>query len=373
MVLGFLDIILIVLFFQLMVLVPFLLFQKTDKGWPNKILGIFLLSKALCITNFLSFRLYDYTLLHFPHTFYLGSSFTILWGPVLYLYIRSLTQKDFQLRYTDIFHVLPFLIHFFILTFAYHIHSAEVKRGIMMNGGVFTPKIWWYYYFFLNGYILVYTAAAIMHVWNYRRSLKNSYSSIESINLSWMSFILAGFLLKWSCDVCFFIAGGSGKVASVALIISRVSLYLFISLMIYKALKQPYLLLGKNYDGRLKKQSLSAISKDTYLEKLLSFMEREKPYLDPDITLEQMAKRVSIPPRSLTTVLNECLNQNFYDFINRYRVKESIDILLQKSPRYKTILEVLYEVGFNNKSSFNTAFKKHNGMTPTEYRKLQIQ
>ena len=218
MVLGILDIILIVLFFQLMVLVPFLLFHKTDKGWPNRILGFFLLAKALCITNFLSFRLYNYALLYFPHAFYFGSSFTILWGPTLYLYIRSLTQKDFRFRYSDIFHVMPFMIHFFILTFAYHIHSAETEREIMMNGGLFTHQIWSYYNIFLNSYIFCYTVAAIMRVRNYHRSLKNSFSSFESINLSWMNFILAGFLLKWSCDVCFFIAGGSGKVASIALL-----------------------------------------------------------------------------------------------------------------------------------------------------------
>jgi AraC-like DNA-binding protein len=100
-------------------------------------------------------------------------------------------------------------------------------------------------------------------------------------------------------------------------------------------------------------------------------MEKEKPYLDPDLSFEQLSKMVSIPPRSLTIVLNECLNQNFYDFINSYRVQESARILMEKNPQYKTVLEVLLEAGFNNKSSFNTAFKKYNGMTPSEFRKLQ--
>jgi len=371
MVLGYLDIILIVLFFQLIVLVPFLLFQKTGKGLPNRLLGIFLLAKALCITNFLSFRLYDHTFTHFPHAFYFGSSFTILWGPMLYLYIRSLTQKDLQFRYRDILHVMPFLVHFLILSFTYHIHNADAKREILRNGGLFSSGVWYYFYTFLHVYILGYTIAALVRIRNYHKAIKNSYSSVRSIHLSWMYFILVGFLLKWSCDVCFHIAGNSGTFASGALLTSRASLFLFITIMIYKGLKHPCLLLGDTYDSQLRKQSLSAVSKETYLQKLLGFMEREKPYLDPDLTLEQLAKRVSIPSRSLTTVLNEYLNRNFYDFINSYRVKESTGILLEKSPRYKTVLEVLYEVGFNNKSSFNIAFKKHNGMTPTEYRKLQ--
>ncbi len=368
---GYLDIILIVLFFQLLTLIPFLIFQKTERGLSNKILGLFLLAKAICITNFLSFRLYDYTFNFFPHAFYFGTSFTILWGPTLYLYIRSLTQKKIKLNYSDMIHVLPFLIHFFILTINFHVYNAEAKRAIMQKGGLFTMAFWNTFYDFLYIYTFLYTMAALFRIREYQKALKGSFSAIDSINLSWMNFVLYGFLLKWFCDICYHLAGNHEILGSAALFTSRLSLLFFINIMIYKALKQPFLFLGYRDYLKLKKQSLSDISKETYLQKLLYHMEKERPYLNPDLTLEELSKMVSIPPRSLTTVMNECLNQNFYDFINSYRVKESARMLLEKSPKFKTILEVLFEAGFKNKSSFNTAFKKHNGMTPTEYRKLQ--
>ena len=137
-----LDIILIVLFFQLLTLFPFLLFHKTNRGVSNKILGLLLFAKALCITNFISFRLKDYMLEFFPHLFYFGSSFTILWGPLLYLYVKSLTGTSFKLARKDILHFIPFLFHFLFVTLSFHIKSAEIKRSIIENGGIFTLKVW---------------------------------------------------------------------------------------------------------------------------------------------------------------------------------------------------------------------------------------
>ena len=101
-------------------------------------------------------------------------------------------------------------------------------------------------------------------------------------------------------------------------------------------------------------------------------MEKDKPYFNPKLTLEELSNISHIPQRSLTIVLNDELNQNFNDFINTYRIKESARMLSSRNHRFNTVLEVLYEVGFNSKSSFNTAFKKHMGMTPTQFKRLQI-
>ncbi len=241
----------------------------------------------------------------------------------------------------------------------------------MENGGLFSPQYWHAYQRLLQLYTVGYLIAAFIQVHNYSREIKNTHSSTARINLQWMNFILIGFMIKWSCDICFLFADFGTTFSQVALFTSRAALFVFINLMVYKGLKQPYVFLGKQLEFPIRRQSLSEASKETYLQKLRNYMEKEKPYLEPELTLEQLSKMVAIPPRSLTTVLNECLNQNFYDFINSYRVRESARILLESTPRYKTVLEVLFESGFNNKSSFNTAFKKHNGMTPTEFRKVQ--
>ena len=366
-----LDIVLIVLFFQLLTLFPFLLFHKTNRGVSNKILGLLLFAKALCITNFISFRLKDYMLEFFPHLFYFGSSFTILWGPLLYLYVKSLTGTSFKLARKDILHFIPFLFHFLFVTLSFHIKSAEIKRSIIENGGIFTLKVWTVYPWLLYSYMLAYFLATFPIIIKYHSKLKNNLSSISSINLKWMSFVVTGFILKVGFDVWYKIAehGSTGSIISIYL--SRLVLFLFINIMILKGLKQPLIWLGETAIITDKKQPLSKTSQDEYLERLLSYTEEFKPYLDPDITLEKLAGLVNIPPRSLSWILNECLKQSFYEFINCYRIKESERIFRETNSDYKTVLEVLFEVGFNSKSSFNNAFKKFTKITPTEYRKLK--
>jgi AraC-like DNA-binding protein len=288
------------------------------------------------------------------------------------MYIRALTEKDFRLQYSDMLHLLPFLIHFFLLAVFFHFHSADYKRKIMETGGLFTHQFWHAFYSLLHIYILLYTLAAIAKIVFYQKRLNTHTLSRKATDLSWIKLILAGFFIKWSCDVIYHVAAINSPVAEAALLISRIVLFLFINILIYKALRHPGLLQGKDFESAIRKATLSDMSKETYLQKLLNYMESEKPYLDPELRFEQLSARVGIPPRSLTIVINDCLNQNFYDFINSYRVKESTRILLEKDPRYKTILEVLFEVGFNNKASFNNAFKKQNGMTPSAFRRLQI-
>ena len=97
-------------------------------------------------------------------------------------------------------------------------------------------------------------------------------------------------------------------------------------------------------------------------------METEKPFLIPELTLNQLAEKVSIPPRSLSEVINSIFHQNFFDYINSYRIQEAKQLLMNSNDN-KTILYILLEVGFNNKSVFNNAFKKHTGMTPTQWKK----
>jgi AraC-like DNA-binding protein len=148
---------------------------------------------------------------------------------------------------------------------------------------------------------------------------------------------------------------------------------------LYKALNYPELF--RNIDSKLKlvstiiseeKNTNDEVSDENkYHEELLklkSFMMEEKPFLNPSLTIQDIAKEVEIPVRDLSVLINHQLGQHFYDFVNIYRIEYAKDILKDSTKNKVTILEILYEVGFNSKSSFNTAFKKHTGNTPTEYR-----
>ncbi len=367
----FIDIVLFILLFQLLILPPYLLLHKTGRRKANMFLAVFLLAKALCISNFLSFRLYDTAFANFPHSFYFGSSFTLLWGPTLFLYTKSLFNKNFALKKTDLIHFLPFACHFIYLTFTYHINSADIKRELLLSGTVFSSNMLSFLTLFLQVTIFLYIASAFRLVSKYSSALKNTYSKIDNIDLSWIYFVLFGFLAKWMFDNWYLTEVKLlGMTGMLPLYLSRIVLFLFINIMIYKGLKYPVIFTGITLNEKVKKVSLSKTVADQYLEKLSEFMEQGKPYLEPEITLNDLAERVSIPPRSLSEILNTALGKNFYDYINYYRIKESEQLFAETSSHNKTVLEVLYEVGFNSKSSFNTAFKKHTGMTPSQYKKV---
>ncbi len=102
---------------------------------------------------------------------------------------------------------------------------------------------------------------------------------------------------------------------------------------------------------------------------LKKHMLNEDPYLNASLTIDDLSKQMNIPTKDLSILINYNLNQHFFDFINGYRIRKAMEILKDPDKISLTILEILYEVGFNSKSSFNTAFKKYTNNTPTEYRK----
>jgi AraC-like DNA-binding protein len=121
---------------------------------------------------------------------------------------------------------------------------------------------------------------------------------------------------------------------------------------------------------KYKKVRLAPGDADKYLNRLLHFMDSEKPYLDPSLSLAGLHKRTGIPEHYLSQVINGKLNRNFFDFINRYRIREACRILAD-SGNHKSIIQVAFEVGFNSKSAFNRAFNKHVQMTPSDFKKAQ--
>ena len=98
-------------------------------------------------------------------------------------------------------------------------------------------------------------------------------------------------------------------------------------------------------------------------------MATEKPYLDADLSLPELANRLAIPSHHLSRVINEQFEANFFDFINQYRIEE-VKVRID-NPEYQnlSLLGIAFECGFNTKSAFNRVFKKMTGFTPSEYRK----
>ncbi|WP_375445366.1 helix-turn-helix domain-containing protein [uncultured Fibrella sp.] len=102
-------------------------------------------------------------------------------------------------------------------------------------------------------------------------------------------------------------------------------------------------------------------------EQVDTYMKRQKPYTNPNLTLAELAVRLRIPPHVLSKLLNEAYQKNFFDFINYHRIEELKRRLNDPRFRSYTVLSMAYEVGFNSKTAFNRSFKKLTNQTPSEY------
>lgn len=108
--------------------------------------------------------------------------------------------------------------------------------------------------------------------------------------------------------------------------------------------------------------------KYSYIQNIESYMDEERPFLNPDITIEELARDLEMSVNDLSVTLNRHFQLNFFEFINQYRVREAKTLLLSKANT--TITDLFYEAGFNTKSVFYSAFKKSEGVTPSQYRAM---
>ena len=331
-----------------------------------RILSIFLLSNAIFILAYL-FRKYAGDLGLNPRptaTFMFSSGF--LFGPSLYWYSITMVRKVQPKNKILLMHLIPFVLYLFLII---------IHRVITTSWGI-PFSMFQYILSSMHIQILCYMVVSIKEISSYQRKIENVYSSLEKMNLNWLMLNVIAFLCMWLVDIANFISGNLKFVPEQAIMIMTfVSLlinFLFANLIIYKGLTTPELFIEPLDSPAKNKYSSSLLSSEQsslIAEKLRDFMEKEKPFLEPEITLQELSSKLEIHPRYVSQVINERFNKNFFEFINYYRVEEAKSQLVSDSGLEKTVLEILYECGFNSKSVFNTFFKKSTGLTPSQYRK----
>ena len=124
--------------------------------------------------------------------------------------------------------------------------------------------------------------------------------------------------------------------------------------------------------GIKKKENIDIIpSKNEKIElnEIEKYMQEEEAFTDPDLSLNVLVERLEFSHRYLSYLINNFLNQNFISFVNNYRIEKAKIRLKNPKDERETISEIMYEVGFNSKSSFNTIFKQHTKFTPSEFKK----
>ncbi len=129
---------------------------------------------------------------------------------------------------------------------------------------------------------------------------------------------------------------------------------------------------GGRWQRRVQRYAKSGLDADAMKEcmgRLSTLMSDEHCYLEPNLTLPQLAERLDCSVNHLSQVINAGFGMSFYDYINGYRVRRAEQMLGAADAESQAILDVALAVGFNSSSTFYSAFKKVTGVTPAQYRK----
>ncbi len=367
------DIVLILTGFLLLLLAAVLLRQREGTRLNRNLLVAFLLTKAFLILRWFSFRFDLLAFERVPLIYYLSASAFFLLTPLLYLYVTSLCYKDFVLRKSDFLHGILFAVIASLLTLSVLAQTGRIGFGIGFIERVLSRSIWQLFWTLNFIQILAYIVAMMRAVRHYRRELQCNYSAIEKFDLKWLMYLLALIVLHWIFVVAraFLSLLHLTPVTVLAVIdLYSISIFLvFVTLLVIKGLSQVKIFTGLEHDQKYANSRLPENELQKYLHQLTELMDSEKPYLTPSLTIKDLSNQLAVPAWQLSQVINESFNKNFFNFVNSYRIEEAKRLMSERSDEKKTILEIVYEVGFNSKSTFNEVFKKYTRMTPTEFRR----
>lgn len=345
----------------IMILLSVFLFTVTTKNkLSNRLFGVYLLIIAFDLTGFFT----DITL-EYPNLNILKTASSLLQLPLFYLYVLSACYTNFKLKKSHLIHTFLFLI--FLVIFKTTTFSSKSLLFFEILGEL-------QFYSYIIAIFMVLKKYKTVYLENYSNANYAIYKWLFQITV-FTAIAHTFVIIRWYLSNSTF----QSYILNINILIS-ISVLLITVFFVLKALYQPELFTGININLKPLKTSIKEKNEETIiqknelenesLKKLTSFMKKEQPFLDFELTLQKLAFQIDIPERELSVLINHHLGKHFFDFVNEYRINEAKVVLGNPDEKDVTILEILYQVGFNSKSSFYTAFKKSTNQTPTQYRKL---
>jgi AraC-like DNA-binding protein len=373
------------------ILLTVLISHRHSRLFANRFLGFLMLFYSLILLNLISNDLGYYR--RFPHLMLIPISLPFLIGPLHFLYAKYLIRSAKKFKAMDWLHVLPFAFYLLYLL-PYFLKPGEVVLAAFQNpeeNRLTFESLFFNWAIILQG--LTYMVLTIIIVRRYSRHIRDMFSAVEKIQLNWLrniTYMVLFVLSIFAMENVLFLAGiNLSNFFNFTSVLFAVAVYamgylglskseIFADPRVAESIRQlprliQYFTVEKEAAQqktapKYEKSGLSPEKAREYQEALLNLMKDKKPYRNSELTLNQLAEMLTISPHNLSEVINVRLEQNFFDFVNLYRVEEVKEDLADPAKQHLKILSLAFDAGFNSKSSFNAIFKKHTGLTPSEYR-----
>ena len=309
-------------------------------------------------------------------------SLLLLHGPFLYTYVLTLVTGRTLPAGKDSIHLIPFvLFNTYVLAASFNPGLALKLNLENVTPGQQTP--------FLFSFFLVMTALSGTFYFlltlrlfrNLDRNISNNFSNTEGVDPHWIRRLTIAFGVIWTVLITITVIHHILGLFSAGFCTDGLFLTLsvFVILIGWFGLRQKVIFPDGNMvisavpEAPQQKYAGSRLSEDgskEYAGRIREYMKAGKPYLEPELSLPQLAGDLDIPAHYLSRVINEQFGQNFHDFINSYRVDAFRERVASGGSEYLTMLAIAFECGFNSKSAFNRVFRQFTGMSPSQYRKI---
>jgi len=381
---GFLNITASIAFFISLLLSFFLLTVKTKNKLANRLFASYLLLSAISISGFF---IYNFIITDFPNLEFFRWTSCLFIIPVFYLYVLAVSYSDFRLKPKHLLHAIPFVLLNLLLVPRLFLANSTEKTYFFEHIKQM-PELYYTHILFATQFVF-YSIGIYLILKKYRKIYLENYANPDTSTYNWLFQMTLSFLIFY----CFVIFKNSliytryNNLFTWANVILGIIFLFVMCWFVLKALNHPELFRGIDSKLQLTKNIIYKPETDTNLTEsgndqnintttqialLKKHMTDHEPYLEPSLTIQEIANQINIPVRELSVLINHHMDQHFFDFVNEYRIQKAMKILKDNSKNHLTILEILYEVGFNSKSSFNTSFKKHTKLTPTDFRKSTL-
>jgi AraC-like DNA-binding protein len=289
------------------------------------------------------------------------------YGPLFYFYVRALTQPSFRWQKKMALHFVPAallqLLHVPLLFISpdilrgfFNEYYRNLEAGQLENDPVGTAID-----VGLISFCLVYLVLSFRRLTAYEKAIRQTYSVVGRRSVTWLRLCLASLTLLWILWAVLSFTDTEQWIMTLPL--TGTIVILAMGFMAFRRSE----VFQETVEERPKYENspLSAETAAAIREELTRAMTEKRLYEDPELTLQQLASDIGQSPRVISQVLNEHMNQSFFDFVNSCRIDRARQLLLENDEK---ILAVAYAVGFNSKSAFNAAFKRYTGTTPSSFR-----
>ena len=322
--------------------------------------------------------------------FFMPMQHLFLIGPVIYFYTQSLLRPSFRLSLQRWLHFLPAVLYILYSLIMFVADCFLLSEYYFYADGRDRDLDYWYQVTGLLS-MLIYLSLSLRYYTRYKRRALDTVSFADAILFKWIQRFLIAFLgililrilmfvfnPEWgafgdkfwhylSFSILFFYIAMSGYTHAVkSEMVSKVGYtgqqMMYLPEEVFSSIHDEVAQTNSEIDNQLDEASL-----EIWKEKLTALMREDKIYERPNLTLQDISKRLEEPPKMVSRIVNQGFEKNFNDFINLHRVEAVIENFKSGAHQKKTLLGIAYDCGFNSKATFNRAFKKHTSLTPRQY------